>query len=246
MTHMEATRSTDSLRPQAEPVYLESSLLRVFGVLFCHNPKRARSRTGKIEINRELLEDYSMSFTFDPETSKFNSNGREIGEHRYEDGKSYVRLTIEYETTGEWIVPLSWLAHGLSLLPENLPKEPDLRIETPQDGIDREFDVSRFLTEKIIRRGGYIWDFHKTDVDTWPSPLHGHDYDKNLKLDAVTGNVYDVVTRQCCKTLKPDHLKTIQSTLRTSKDFEAIAKDLLGKDADSSRDATSKPSGSSA
>src|ERR1700692_60560 len=56
MTRMEATQRTGSQRQQAEPVYLESTLLRVFGVLFCHDPKRARSRTGKIEINRGVAE----------------------------------------------------------------------------------------------------------------------------------------------------------------------------------------------
>jgi hypothetical protein len=54
---MEATQSTDNVRQQpAEPVYLESTVLRVFGVLFCHDPKRARNRTGKIEINRGVAE----------------------------------------------------------------------------------------------------------------------------------------------------------------------------------------------
>ncbi len=57
MTGMEATQRTDNPRQQpAEPVFLESTLLRVFGVLFCHDPKRARSRTGKIEINRGVTE----------------------------------------------------------------------------------------------------------------------------------------------------------------------------------------------
>lgn len=64
---MEATQSTDNLRQQpTEPVYLESTLLRVFGVLFCHDPKRARSRTGKIEINRGIAEK-GITVRFDPE-----------------------------------------------------------------------------------------------------------------------------------------------------------------------------------
>lgn len=63
---MEATRTTDNQRQQAEPVYLESTLLRVFGVLFCHDPKRARSRTGKIEINRGVTEK-GIAVRFDPE-----------------------------------------------------------------------------------------------------------------------------------------------------------------------------------
>ena len=63
---MEATQRTDNQRQQAEPVYLESTLLRVFGVLFCHDPKRARSRTGKIEINRGVAEK-GIAVRFDPE-----------------------------------------------------------------------------------------------------------------------------------------------------------------------------------
>jgi hypothetical protein len=64
---MEATQHTNSVRQQpAEPVYLESTLLRVFGVLFCHDPKRARSRTGKIEINRGVAEK-GIAVRFDPE-----------------------------------------------------------------------------------------------------------------------------------------------------------------------------------
>src|ERR1700694_2098833 len=64
---MEATCSPENLRQQpADPVYLESTLLRVFGVLFCHDPKRARSRTGKIEINRGVTEK-GIEVRFDPE-----------------------------------------------------------------------------------------------------------------------------------------------------------------------------------
>lgn len=63
---MEATQRTDNRRQQADPVYLESTLLRVFGVLFCHDPKRARSRTGKIEINRGVTEK-GIAVRFDPE-----------------------------------------------------------------------------------------------------------------------------------------------------------------------------------
>src|SRR5450756_444012 len=63
---MEATQRTDNQQQQAEPVYLESTLLRVLGVLFCHDSKRARSRTGKIEINRGVTEK-GITVRFDPE-----------------------------------------------------------------------------------------------------------------------------------------------------------------------------------
>jgi len=64
---METTQRTDNPRSQAaEPVYLESTLLRVFGVLFCHDPKRARTRGGKVEINRGVAEK-GIAVRFDPE-----------------------------------------------------------------------------------------------------------------------------------------------------------------------------------
>src|SRR5665213_3722863 len=64
---MEATQHTDNAQQRtAEPVYLESTLLRVFGVLFCHDPKRARSRIEKIEINRSVAEK-GITVRFDPE-----------------------------------------------------------------------------------------------------------------------------------------------------------------------------------
>jgi hypothetical protein len=72
----------------------------------------------------------------------------------------------------------------------------------------------------LVRRKNYIWDFHKTDPDLWPSALHGHEYDKGLKLDAITGKIFDAATRQHCKTLDPERLSSIQDELRASKDFK--------------------------
>jgi hypothetical protein len=65
---METTQRTDNARPAStvEPVYLENTLLRVFGVLFCHDAKRARQRSGTIAINRGVKEK-SISVRIDPE-----------------------------------------------------------------------------------------------------------------------------------------------------------------------------------
>lgn len=64
---MKAT-TRDNIQPlqSADPVYLESTLLRVFGVLFCHDPKRARSRSGIIELKRGVAEK-GITVRFDPE-----------------------------------------------------------------------------------------------------------------------------------------------------------------------------------
>lgn len=64
---MEATKGTENRRQApAEVVYLESTLLRIFGVLFCHDSKRARTRSGKLEINRGVGEE-RISIRLDPE-----------------------------------------------------------------------------------------------------------------------------------------------------------------------------------
>ena len=100
------------------------------------------------------------------------------------------------------------------MLPENQPPPVLLTLETSEDSIDEIFGVPRFLIEKEIKAGNYIWKFHKTDADKWPSPLHGHEYKKRLKLDAITGEIYDCATRNLCMQLKPKDLKHIQKKLR--------------------------------
>ena len=39
-----------------DKLYMENNLLRVAGALFCHDPKRAATRTGEIHINRGVPE----------------------------------------------------------------------------------------------------------------------------------------------------------------------------------------------
>jgi hypothetical protein len=174
-----------------------------------------------------------MSLEFDPATNKILYRDHEIGEVSSKDGRSVVHLNIEYETLDEnWIVPLSWFAHGLAQLPENRPPEPLVSIETAEDSIEQEFDVPRLLVEKIIKRNGYIWDFHKSDPDPWPSPLHGHDYDRALKLDAITGDIFDVSTRERCKRLKPKHVKAVQDELRATSDLKHLVQELVDKSSD--------------
>ena len=56
------TQQTLRREASAEPVqigdklYMENNLLRVAGALFCHDPKRAATRTGEIHINRGVPE----------------------------------------------------------------------------------------------------------------------------------------------------------------------------------------------
>src|SRR5262245_4665398 len=144
-----------------------------------------------------------MPIQFDGETGKFSYQGKEIGEHMIENGRNIVRINLEYEGgADDWMYPIIGLADGLSTLAKHRRPPVLLTIETPEDSIDKQFNVPRQLNEKLVKRGGYVWNFHKADADPWPSPLHGHDYDKHLKLDATTGDIYDAGTRKRCMTLK--------------------------------------------
>jgi hypothetical protein len=95
----------------------------------------------------------------------------------------------------------------------------DLVLQTSEAEIAEEFQVRRSLNEKVVKRDRYIWKFHKNDPDHWPSDLHGHDYDKGVKLDAYTGDIYDVGTRQRCMKLNQKALNRIRQDLQNSKDF---------------------------
>jgi hypothetical protein len=50
----------------SDKLYMENTLLRVFGALFCHDPRSARTRTGKIELNRGDKEKH-LTIRLDPE-----------------------------------------------------------------------------------------------------------------------------------------------------------------------------------
>ena len=174
-----------------------------------------------------------MSLEYNPQTSEISYEGKVIGKYECQADPPYVYLEIKYECKpedGEWVEPISWFASGLSLLKKHKQQRQivDLSLETEEDDIEEEYKVRRFLTEKIVKRKNYIWQFHKNDPDHWPSELHAHDYDKGLKLDALTGNIFDVATKQKCKKLKLKILKSIQQELRSSADFNGKVVRLLG------------------
>jgi hypothetical protein len=50
------TASTDQSSAAIEKLYMEKTLLRISGALFCHDAKRARTRTAEIELNRGVTE----------------------------------------------------------------------------------------------------------------------------------------------------------------------------------------------
>ncbi len=60
------------------------------------------------------------------------------------------------------------------------------------------------------------------------SSLHGHDYEKNLKLEALTGDIYGTGTRHKCEKLTSKELARIHTALRSSSDFAAKMAELIG------------------
>jgi len=51
------TRTTKGTVPSSsEKLYIENTLLRVSGALFCHDPKQAAMRKSEIELNRGIAE----------------------------------------------------------------------------------------------------------------------------------------------------------------------------------------------
>ena len=159
-----------------------------------------------------------MTLQIDIQTGTVTRDGRVVGRVEEANGQQTLKLELQLSSFEEVAIALSWLATGLGDLSPARSKS-DLMIETSDDAISEEFPVLRFLTEKQVKRGGYVWEFHKSDVDPWPSMFHGHDYEKGLKIDVLTGAVYDVGTRQLCKRVKSSVLREIVTELRTSKDF---------------------------
>ena len=62
---------------------------------------------------------------------------------------------------------------------------------------------------RLIRRGGgEVWQFHKYDVDPWPSRPHGHNRETGEKLDLAGGWIYDRnrnPRRRCTKKELAEH-----------------------------------------
>jgi len=50
----ERTAAAAQPAPAVEKLYMENTLLRVSGALFCHDPKRAAQSVQRIELNRGI------------------------------------------------------------------------------------------------------------------------------------------------------------------------------------------------
>ena len=146
-----------------------------------------------------------------------------VGSHSFANGKHSVRLSLTYVSeTDDWIVPLSWLDHGLAKIQP--PRAPTvLTVPIGEDSVSIEENVPRLITEKKLKVAGYVWEFHKNDPDNWPSLLHGHDYEQGLKIDAITGDIFVVATKQKYATLKKKKLENLHQQIRSCSDLKSLA-----------------------
>jgi hypothetical protein len=71
--------------------------------------------------------------------------------------------------------------------------------------IDDAPSDATILSRLIVRAR---WIFHKNDPDPWPSRLHGHHTSLPLKLDAITGNIFSIHTRQRIERVKRKELRS--------------------------------------
>lgn len=147
-----------------------------------------------------------------------------VGTYEVKDGSCRVQLDIEFAISDvdDWVNVLGGLGRELRRIQPPAPKA-DYVFETSASEV-KFVSGLQTLEEKSVNAGGDKWVFHKTDVDPWPSMLHGHSGRK--KLDALTGKIYDVNTRQQVGQLSKKPLARLQNELRGHKDFPH-ASDLL-------------------
>ncbi len=166
-----------------------------------------------------------MSFFFDVKTSDFIYKGQVVGSWRVEEGRGRIILNITYDVdeAGSEIVEL--LSRVGFAIKEHGKKDPPpevlCTIETEKEDIEESVvGALRTLVEVTIKHDNYQWRFHLNDADPWPSIVHGHDYDRRLKLDAFTGKIYDTGTKQHCETLKKKKLAFIIAELKKNPEFK--------------------------
>ena len=164
-------------------------------------------------------------FAFSADTGHIVFRGKKIGSMQVIDGATKVAFNIQYESDDEnWILPLSWLAHGLRQA--RLDYRPEIVLDVAFESDDAELAAnagSQQLIEKTFKVAGRSWRFHKSDADHWPSPLHGHDYEHGQVIDGVTGEIFDKATRTQLGRLKPNKLMVMHDLLRASKDLAPLA-----------------------
>jgi hypothetical protein len=160
--------------------------------------------------------------------AKIYFNGRVIGKMKWDGTNTRVHFELKYKAPpDDAIVPISYLARGLAVVFDKKPSGPQVAVSTAERDVKWQKKAIRMLTEKTVKGDGHKWVFHKNDADHWPSHFHGHDYENHLKLDVVSGEIFDAGTRQSCGKLKRTSLKMVRDELKKSKDFKSRVDALM-------------------
>lgn len=168
------------------------------------------------------------------ENGEIYYNGKKIGELIFDQESGHVFLLLNIESVsdqdGQLIVILlnGFVTKSNEIKRRKNSLQKASSKETSKDNLVHVKNSNETKISLIVKLNGEQWQFHKNDADPWPSELHGH-Y-QHLVLDAITGKVYDSVTRNYCYTLKPKELETIQKRLLSSKDFAEKAKKIFSED----------------
>lgn len=161
---------------------------------------------------------------FDPNSGEIRFRGKVIGSISHKNGKTLVEFNMIYEAGDDWIVPLSYLRYGLREVGIAERHPTILFVQSSNDEVYALPDPGpALLIEKELKQGWYVWTFHKSNADSWPSPLHGHDYERGLTINGIDGNIYDSATRTLVKTLKTKTLQRLHENIWKCKDLEALA-----------------------
>lgn len=171
-----------------------------------------------------------MPLIYDPLTAEVTYNGNAVVHRTQVNGISRVTIQITYECQlSEWMVPVSWLDRGVAELARHQCAEKNviLTLTTNESDIEERYEVRRTLRERAVAGVQYIWRFHESNPESWPSPLDGHDYERGLVLDATAGRIYDAYTRNCCEKLSRRALARVQAELLASPYFGPKAARLL-------------------
>lgn len=72
--------------------------------------------------------------------------------------------------------------------------------------------TTTLLTAERIKTGGEIWYIHKTDVHSFPSDPHAHNYQTGHKLSLSTGKLY--LGKRVVGRIRPKSLRSLRSRIK--------------------------------
>lgn len=179
----------------------------------------------------------------DQENNTLIYKGKVVGRIERVDGSNVVSLRLDYSDVqiddDHYAGPIAELGRVLRALEP--PKETVLTVETTNEDFAKIYPARQSLMEFWLKTKGYKWDFHKNDVDPWPSKFHAHDYAKHLKLDVITGVIFDVGSKEPTGKLNAKTLAKVHAKVRKTDALKDLAATYLPKPPKGKPKARKKP-----